>query len=137
MSAFSLCEWRDPTTTSTWLEMTSTSNCEGLFHFKWSLMKQHAMWLLSDGASCVHGLIDWWMSISTVPLQKSTIVSPGLASSVTIAAKLFSCCIFLTARTSDIFPEKKRKQNTHKLLSHLAKNDKADDFFKHSIQMNG
>ncbi|KAK0136327.1 hypothetical protein N1851_027770 [Merluccius polli] len=31
-------------------------------------------------------------------------VSPGLASSVTIPTRLFSCCLFLRARSADIFP---------------------------------
>lgn len=46
----------------------------------------------------------------TVPLQKSTTVYPGLASSVTMATKLFSCCRFLTARMFDIFPAKRQKR---------------------------
>lgn len=40
----------------------------------------------------------------TPPLQKSTIKSPGFASFVTAATKLFSCCCFLRARSLDIFP---------------------------------
>lgn len=61
----------------------------------------------------------------TVPLQKSTTVYPGLANSVTMATKLFSCCRFLTARTFDIFPakrfeRKKERQKKKKFLMQVS-----------------
>lgn len=55
--------------------------------------------------TCMASLVD--EHAHTVPLQKSTTVYPGLASSVTMATKLFSCCLFLAARIFDIFPAKK------------------------------
>lgn len=58
----------------------------------------------------IHAAPDWRLNSRTVPLQKSTTVYPGLASSVTMATKLFSCCLFLTARMFDIFPGEKKAQ---------------------------
>ncbi len=73
--------------------------------FSWLLMVCSLMQSWSGAMINIHAKLDW----CTVPLQKSTMVYPGLASSVTMATKLFSCCLFLTARIFDIFPAKEHK----------------------------
>lgn len=70
------------------------------------------------------------MNVSTVPLQKSTMVYPDLASSVTMATKLFSCCVFLMVRIFDIFPEKKKKKAQDLIASeYKMKSNRFFEFF--------